>query len=85
LEVVGNVKKTSTINSQKYSTDIAKLSEEIATLNKKLKSCTCTASVVKGQKNNATTTPSDIKVDQVTEAIKQRSKAEIQRLVSFVV
>lgn len=80
LEVVGNEKKTAASNSHKQLSDIAKLSEEIASLRdgknlleKKLRCCTC-ASIVKGVKNNAS---GDIKVDQITAT----AKAEIQKLV----
>lgn len=77
---MGNAKKTAACNLSKQLADIAKLSEEIASLKdgknsmeKKLRCCTC-ASVVKGVKTSAS---GDIKVDQITAT----AKAEIQKLV----
>lgn len=75
LEVVGNVKKTAASSATKHSSEITKLSEEIATLKdgrnsleKKLRWCTCS----KGAKTG------DHKLDHITAT----AKAEIQKLVS---
>lgn len=84
LEVVGNVKKSAASNSQKHLSEIAKLSEEVATLRdgknvleKKNRCCTC-ASVLKGAKGAV---QADLKIDQITVT----AKAEIQKLVSYSV
>lgn len=78
LEVVGNVKKTAASTANKHLAEIARLSEEIATLKegkslleKKTRCCTC-ASVLKGMAKTG-----DSKVDQITAT----AKAEIQKLV----
>lgn len=78
LEVVGNVKKTAVHNSQRQLSDIAKLSDEIASLKecrnlleKKLRSCAC-SNASKGVKSH------NEKIDQITVT----AKGEIQKLVS---
>lgn len=71
LEVVGNVKRSAAHTAQKQISDIAKLSEEIAVLEKK-NICTSAAKGIK------IVTTCDAKVDQLTAT----AKAEIQKLVS---
>jgi hypothetical protein len=80
LDVVGNVKKSAANNSQKQSSDLTKMSEEIASLKenknfleKKLRGCAC-ASGGRGVKNGG-----DNRLDQITAT----AKAEIQKLVSL--
>lgn len=82
LDVVGNVKKTAANITAKQSSEIVKLSEEVATLKdsknvleKKLRSCAC-LSLPKGALKHS---PSgETKVDQISAT----AKAEIQKLVS---
>lgn len=83
LEIVGNVKRTAAHHKQKHLAEMTKMSEEIATLRdsknsieKKLRSCTCSSVLLKGV--NLSKSANELKADQIM----ANAKAEIKRLVS---
>jgi len=89
--VIVNVKKSAANNSNKYKTEICKLTEEMTALKdaknaleKKFKNCNCTSaaaitSMVTSKGNKTISNVNEqTKVDQITAT----AKAEIQKLVS---
>jgi hypothetical protein len=88
LEVIGNVKKSAANSSNKHTTEIAKLGEEIAAmrdsrnvLEKRLRNCSCLSGAVvanHGAGARGTKASEQTKVDQITAT----ARAEIQKLVS---